>query len=75
MFGLSLGYVGNMANVADLGNGTDYRPIIILMFLAVAINDVFAYCVGKAIGGPKLLPSTSPGKTIAGSLGCLLACL
>ena len=72
MFGLSLGYVGNLANVADLGNGADYRPIIVLMILGVAMNDVLAYCVGKAIGGPKLLPNTSPGKTIAGSLGAIV---
>ena len=36
------------------------------------MNDVFAFCVGKSIGGPKLLPNTSPGKTIAGSLGALI---
>jgi phosphatidate cytidylyltransferase len=33
---------------------------------------VFAFCVGKLIGGPKLLPKTSPGKTVAGSVGALL---
>src|SRR5262249_50215192 len=35
-------------------------------------NDVFAYCAGKSIGGPKLLPATSPNKTVAGSLGALV---
>jgi phosphatidate cytidylyltransferase len=43
-----------------------------LILLAVELNDVFAYCVGKAFGGPKLLPATSPGKTIAGSVGALV---
>ena len=36
------------------------------------MNDVFAYCVGKTVGGPKLIPNTSPGKTVAGSLGALV---
>ena len=71
LFGYSLGYVGNLANVADLGNGADYRPLLLTIMLAVVLNDISAYCVGKAMGGRKLLPRTSPGKTMAGSLGAL----
>jgi phosphatidate cytidylyltransferase len=33
---------------------------------------VFAYIVGKSLGGPKLAPQTSPNKTVSGSLGALL---
>ena len=72
LFGYSLGYVGNLANVADLGNGADYRSLVVTIMLAVALNDIFAYCVGKVLGGRKLLPHTSPGKTLAGSLGALI---
>ena len=72
LFGYSLGYVGNLANVADLGNGADYRSLVVTIMLAVALNDIFAYCVGKVFGGRKLLPHTSPGKTVAGSLGALI---
>ena len=50
LFGFCLGYVGNFANVADLGNGADYRPLLVTMVLAVAMNDMLAYCVGKALG-------------------------
>jgi phosphatidate cytidylyltransferase len=60
------GYIGLLAN--DPG----YRSVVILLVLAVELNDVFAYCVGKAIGGPKLLPATSPGKTVAGAVGALV---
>lgn len=66
LFGFSFGYLGYLAN--DPG----YRPVLLLLLLSVELNDVFAYCVGKSIGGPKLLPNTSPGKTIAGSVGALV---
>lgn len=63
--GYSFGYLGNLANTPD------YRPVLVLVLLAVAMNDIAAYCIGKTVGGPKLLAATSPGKTIAGSLGGL----
>jgi phosphatidate cytidylyltransferase len=66
LFGYSFGYVGYIAN------DPRYRPVLILLLLAVELNDVFAFCVGKPIGGPKLLPHTSPGKTVAGSVGALV---
>jgi phosphatidate cytidylyltransferase len=72
LFGYSLGYLGNLANIGDLGNGTDYRALMVTVILGTALNDICAYCVGKVIGGRKLLPHTSPGKTIAGSVGALL---
>jgi phosphatidate cytidylyltransferase len=35
-------------------------------------SDIGAYFVGRAIGGRKLLPSVSPGKTVAGAVGGLV---
>lgn len=47
--------------------------ITILWLLAVVwANDIGAYFAGKAIGGPKLIPAVSPGKTWAGFVGGLL---
>jgi phosphatidate cytidylyltransferase len=66
LFCFSLGYLSNMANLHD------YRPLLLLILAGVSLNDVFAYCCGKLIGGPKLLPATSPGKTVAGALGALM---
>jgi phosphatidate cytidylyltransferase len=66
LFGYSLGYVGL------IGNDTHYRPVLILLLAGVELNDVFAYVVGMLAGGPKLLPNTSPGKTVAGSLVALV---
>ena len=66
LFGTCLGYLGYM------GNNTQYRPFVILVLVAVEMNDVFAFVVGKTIGGPKLCPNTSPKKTISGSLGAVI---
>jgi phosphatidate cytidylyltransferase len=66
LFGHCLGYVGYMAN------DPDYRPIIVLIILAVELNDVFAYISGKLFGYRKLAPHTSPGKTMGGALGALV---
>lgn len=65
--GLGLGYLGFMAN------DPDYRPRLLLLLAAVQLNDVFAFCGGKLIGGPKLAPVTSPGKTRSGALTGMLA--
>ena len=35
-------------------------------------NDVGAYAVGRALGKRKLMPSVSPGKTVAGAVGAVL---
>lgn len=71
MFGFSLSYLGNIANVADLGNGADYRPILLMIFLGVEMNDILVFCINRTLGGPRLLPNTSPDKTVAGALGAL----
>lgn len=36
--------------------------------------DIFAYLIGRAFGKKKLIPTISPNKTIAGSLGGTLFC-
>jgi len=36
-------------------------------------SDIGAYFTGRAIGGRKLIPSVSPGKTVSGAVGGLVA--
>ena len=55
-----------------MANDLNYRPIVLTLLLCVALNDVLAFTVGKLLGGPKLLPATSPGKTVSGALGALV---
>lgn len=66
LFGGALGHLGYIAN------DWNYRPMLLMIFTAVALNDVAAFVVGKSLGGPKLLPHTSPNKTISGALGGLV---
>jgi phosphatidate cytidylyltransferase len=42
---------------------------ILFLFAVVWATDIFAYFVGRAVGGPKLAPSISPGKTRSGAVG------
>ena len=66
LFGTCLGHLGYIAN------SIFYRSLLLLLIFSVQMNDVFAYVVGKSIGGPKLAPRTSPNKTISGSLGAIV---
>lgn len=63
---------GCLAHVSWFANEPSYRAPLLLLFLAVGLNDVFAFCVGKLIGGRKLSPRTSPNKTVSGALGAVI---
>ncbi len=47
--------------------------VVFWLFLVVWATDIGAYFTGRAIGGPKLAPSISPGKTWAGLYGGVAA--
>jgi phosphatidate cytidylyltransferase len=65
LLGAALGHLGYLAN------DSNYRPLVLLVLVAVELNDVLAYLSGKTFGRRKLAPHTSPGKTIAGAVGAL----
>ena len=66
LFGVCLGHFSYFAN-DRLG-----PPLQLAILLCVELNDVFAYCCGKAFGRRKLCPNTSPKKTVGGAVGALL---
>lgn len=45
---------------------------VLFLLLVVWMTDIGAYAVGRLVGGPKLAPAISPGKTISGALGGLV---
>ncbi len=45
---------------------------VLLPVILTWASDVGAYFAGRAIGGRKLMPSVSPGKTVAGAIGALV---
>lgn len=59
--GLALGYL----------RGDDHAGLLAILFLFAVVwaTDIMAYFVGRAVGGPKLAPAISPGKTWSGAIG------
>ncbi|WP_020592451.1 phosphatidate cytidylyltransferase [Kiloniella laminariae] len=47
--------------------------LLFLLMVLTQFNDVAQYVWGKMIGGPKIIPKVSPGKTWAGFLGGMLS--
>ena len=49
------------------------RANVLFLLFIVWAGDIGAYLVGRMIGGPRLAPRISPGKTWSGAVGGLLA--
>lgn len=47
--------------------------LLLWVFIVTWSTDIGAFFAGRAIGGPKLAPSISPNKTIAGLVGGMLS--
>ena len=47
--------------------------LLVWVFIVTWTTDIGAFFTGRAIGGPKLAPSISPNKTIAGLVGGMVS--
>ncbi len=64
-----IGFCG--ALLLALTSVPDSYSVLAWLVLVVSLNDTAAYFVGRRIGGPRLAPVISPGKTVSGSIGGL----
>ncbi len=70
-------YVG-LASVALVwlrGDNAAGRANVLFLVIVVWASDVGAYAAGRLLGGRKLAPAISPGKTWSGAAGGLLAAM
>ena len=58
-----------LAPIVLRSDGEDGFLAMIFLFAIVWATDIVAYFVGRAVGGPKLMPQVSPNKTWSGALG------
>ncbi len=66
-------YIGILLAVtAQLRWASDGYFVLGALVIATKMGDVGAYTFGRLIGGPKMTPRLSPGKTWAGGVGHLL---
>lgn len=78
LFGV--GYVGALLALTCQLRWTDYSGIglnvgyfaLSALIVTTKMGDVGAYTLGRLIGGPKMTPKLSPGKTISGGIGHLI---
>ncbi len=68
-------YVGVPVTALIWLRGSDAvgRADVLFMVFVVWASDIGAYAFGRALGGPKLAPAVSPGKTWSGAVGGLVA--
>jgi phosphatidate cytidylyltransferase len=60
----------NYVVTARAGTALVFYPLILTW-----VSDTAGFFVGRAIGKRKLMPSVSPGKTVAGAVGALAFCM
>jgi len=59
--------MAHMSWLHGLADGDGWRWVM-LAFLIIWVGDTTAYFGGRSIGGPKLYPKVSPGKTMSGAV-------
>jgi phosphatidate cytidylyltransferase len=74
-FGIPYLGVGAIALIWLRTEPADGRNLVLVLLVVIWATDIGAYVVGRAVGGPKLAALISPGKTVSGAIGGLLAAM
>jgi phosphatidate cytidylyltransferase len=70
---LGMAYVGfGWASLLLLREAPGGAGVVLFVMLVVWGNDIGAYLAGRLIGGPRMAPALSPGKTWSGAVGGLV---
>jgi phosphatidate cytidylyltransferase len=70
---LGMAYVGfGWASLLLLREAPGGAGLVLFVMLVVWGNDIGAYLAGRLIGGPRMAPALSPGKTWSGAAGGLV---
>jgi phosphatidate cytidylyltransferase len=64
-----------VAPIVLRSDSSDGFLAMMFLFAIVWSTDIVAYFVGRAVGGPKLMPRVSPKKTWSGALGGTVAAI
>lgn len=74
--GLLAGFLIGVRMIPDTGHTMKLAPKLLTLFFAmVMLTDTGAYYTGRSIGKHKLAPRISPGKTVEGFIGGLVAAM
>lgn len=68
---VGLAYAGLSGISLALLRDSDHEGLLAMLFLFATVwaTDIMAYFVGRSLGGPRLAPTISPGKTWSGAIG------
>jgi phosphatidate cytidylyltransferase len=76
VLGLGILYIGPAyLSLLLLRAGAAGLRNVLFVLVVVWAGDIGAYLVGRLVGGPRLAPKISPGKTWAGAIGGTLAAI
>jgi phosphatidate cytidylyltransferase len=66
------GTMGYLIGVRRIGSaGETGADLLMLLFVVIWTNDIFAYLIGRKFGRHKLAPAVSPKKTVEGAIAGL----
>lgn len=72
---VSLYIIGAFSSVVMIRDASHGEFYLYFIFIGAWVTDVFAYFSGRLFGKHKLMPNTSPKKTIEGSIGGMAFCV